>query len=122
MFTSCLTPLSLSLKHKCPEEQGAEKSPSLKFELFVLAVCDSQTGGEYDGLYAMMVCRVVLGRAFVTEKAGDFSDKVKSGDYEYVLGDREKVETRSPITSPAGLFQTKNSLQPHVCGGHTVLL
>ena len=27
--------------------------------------------GEYDGLYAVLVCRVVLGRSFLTEKPGD---------------------------------------------------
>ena len=48
-------------------------------------------GGEYDGLYAVLVCRAILGRSYVTEKAGDFSDQVLSGEYHHVLGDREKA-------------------------------
>ncbi|CAE7459342.1 pme-5, partial [Symbiodinium natans] len=48
-------------------------------------------GGEYDGLYAVLVCRALLGRSYVTEQAGDFSDRVLSGEFEHVLGDREKA-------------------------------
>ncbi|CAJ1379214.1 unnamed protein product [Effrenium voratum] len=48
-------------------------------------------GGEYDGLYALLVCKAVLGRSYVTEKAGDFRDQVLSGEYGHVLGDREKA-------------------------------
>eukprot|EP00439_Symbiodinium_sp_Y106_P061959 s3343_g9.t1 len=48
-------------------------------------------GGEYDGLYAVLVCRAVLGRSYVVENAGDFSEKVLNGDFEHVLGDREKA-------------------------------
>ena len=36
-------------------------------------------GGEYDGLYALLVCKAVLGRSYVTEKAGDFRDQAGSG-------------------------------------------
>jgi len=48
-------------------------------------------GGEYDGLYAMLVCRAVLGRSFVTETAGNFAEQVVTGDFDHVLGDREKA-------------------------------
>mmetsp|Transcript_53912 Transcript_53912/g.128407 ORF Transcript_53912/g.128407 Transcript_53912/m.128407 type:complete len:891 (+) Transcript_53912:55-2727(+) len=48
-------------------------------------------GGEYDGLYAVLVCRVVLGRSFVSEKPGDFTEQVTSGQFDHVLGDREKA-------------------------------
>merc|ERR1712187_38828 len=48
-------------------------------------------GGEYDGLYALLVCRAVLGRPYVTLEAGNFMDNVLSGDYHHVLGDREKA-------------------------------
>mmetsp|Transcript_40343 Transcript_40343/g.94826 ORF Transcript_40343/g.94826 Transcript_40343/m.94826 type:complete len:894 (+) Transcript_40343:102-2783(+) len=48
-------------------------------------------GGEYDGLYAVLVCKVVLGRSFLTEKAGDFTEQVTSGRFDHVLGDREKA-------------------------------
>jgi len=48
-------------------------------------------GGEYDGLYAVLVCRAVLGRSFVTEQPGDFTEKVISGEFDHVLGDREKA-------------------------------
>mmetsp|Transcript_39516 Transcript_39516/g.91251 ORF Transcript_39516/g.91251 Transcript_39516/m.91251 type:complete len:629 (-) Transcript_39516:206-2092(-) len=48
-------------------------------------------GGEYDGLYAVLVCRVLLGRSFVTEQPGDCVQQVQSGDFESILGDREKA-------------------------------
>mmetsp|Transcript_56442 Transcript_56442/g.175098 ORF Transcript_56442/g.175098 Transcript_56442/m.175098 type:complete len:880 (-) Transcript_56442:72-2711(-) len=48
-------------------------------------------GGEYDGLYALLVCRAVLGRPYVTLKAGNFMDKVRSDEFGHVLGDREKA-------------------------------
>ena len=31
-------------------------------------------GGDYDGLYAVLVCRAVLGKSYVTEQPGDFRD------------------------------------------------
>mmetsp|Transcript_22307 Transcript_22307/g.40564 ORF Transcript_22307/g.40564 Transcript_22307/m.40564 type:complete len:249 (-) Transcript_22307:111-857(-) len=52
---------------------------------------DENTGGAYDGLFAMLVCRTVLGRAFVTEKSGDYRENCLSGDFEVVVGDREKA-------------------------------
>lgn len=48
-------------------------------------------GGEYDGLFAMLICRASLGKAFVVEKAGDFRSEVLSGAHGHVLGDREKA-------------------------------
>merc|ERR1712232_978272 len=48
-------------------------------------------GGEYDGLYALLMVRAVLGRPFVTLEAGNFMDKVLSEEYGHVLGDREKA-------------------------------
>jgi len=48
-------------------------------------------GGEYDGLYAMLVCRALVGRSLVTEHGGDYSKNVLSGDYDSVLGDRERA-------------------------------
>merc|ERR1712032_219137 len=47
--------------------------------------------GEYAELYAVLLCRVVLGRPYVTESPGDYSEQVTSGDYDCVLGDREKA-------------------------------
>jgi len=48
-------------------------------------------GGEYDGMYALLICRVALGRPFVTLQGGNFADKVSSGEFDCVLGDREKA-------------------------------
>jgi len=48
-------------------------------------------GGEYEGLYAMLVCRAHLGRSYVTEKSGDFRQPVLSENFDHVLGDREKA-------------------------------
>jgi len=48
-------------------------------------------GGDYGGLYALLVCRVALGRPYVITEAGDFSERVRSGEYGHVLGDREKA-------------------------------
>lgn len=52
---------------------------------------DENTGGSYDGLFAVLICRAVLGRSFVTEKPGDFKDKALSGPFDSVMGDREKA-------------------------------
>lgn len=52
---------------------------------------DESTGGAYDGLFAVLICRAVLGRAFVTEKPGDFKDKCLEGNFDSVMGDREKA-------------------------------
>ena len=48
-------------------------------------------GGEYDGLHAVLVCKAVLGKSYVTERPGDFRDPVLSGEHGHVLGDREKA-------------------------------
>jgi len=47
--------------------------------------------GSYKGLFAMVVCRAVVGRSFVAEQPGNYSDKVVSGDFHTVVGDREKA-------------------------------
>eukprot|EP00931_Biecheleriopsis_adriatica_P116494 TRINITY_DN92132_c0_g1_i1.p1 TRINITY_DN92132_c0_g1~~TRINITY_DN92132_c0_g1_i1.p1 ORF type:complete len:924 (-),score=158.27 TRINITY_DN92132_c0_g1_i1:133-2904(-) len=52
---------------------------------------DESTGGAYDGLYAVLLCRVVLGSSFVVEKPGNYADKCTSGEFESVVGDREKA-------------------------------
>eukprot|EP00434_Breviolum_minutum_P036229 symbB.v1.2.032095.t1/scaffold3754.1/size70833/6 len=48
-------------------------------------------GGEYDGLYALLVCKAVLGKSYVTEQPGDFREPVLNGEFGHVLGDREKA-------------------------------
>jgi len=48
-------------------------------------------GGEYDGLYAVLVCRVLLGRSFTATDPGDYVQQVQSGNFESILGDREKA-------------------------------
>merc|ERR1719353_274401 len=52
---------------------------------------DENTGGAYDGLFAVLICRAVVGRSFVTEKPGDYKDKALTGNFDSVLGDREKA-------------------------------
>merc|ERR1712100_194499 len=47
--------------------------------------------GAYSGLFAIVVCRAVLGRPFVTSDPGNYAHKVTPGDYDVVIGDREKV-------------------------------
>jgi hypothetical protein len=48
-------------------------------------------GGTYAGLFAMVVCRAVIGRPFVTSDPGNHAHKVTSGEYDVVIGDREKA-------------------------------
>ena len=48
-------------------------------------------GGEYHGLYALLVCKALLGKSYITEQSGDFRDHVLKGDFGHVLGDREKA-------------------------------
>ena len=62
---------------------------SLANRIFQPWYARDDVGGEYDGLYAMLVCRAVLGQPFVTEKPGNYADKVTSGDFDCVVGDRE---------------------------------
>ena len=47
----------------------------------------SHDGPNFDGVYAVLVCRAVIGEPFVTTTPGDFSDRVMSGEYDSVLGD-----------------------------------
>jgi len=47
--------------------------------------------GAYKGLYAIVVCRAVVGRSYVVEKPGNYAKHVTSGDFHSVLGDREKA-------------------------------
>lgn len=47
--------------------------------------------GAYKGLFAMLICRAVCGSSFVTEKPGNYADQVTSGNFDSVLGDREKA-------------------------------
>eukprot|EP00928_Gymnodinium_smaydae_P089147 TRINITY_DN73148_c0_g1_i1.p1 TRINITY_DN73148_c0_g1~~TRINITY_DN73148_c0_g1_i1.p1 ORF type:complete len:927 (-),score=122.21 TRINITY_DN73148_c0_g1_i1:98-2878(-) len=49
------------------------------------------SGGEYAGLFAVLVCAAVLGRPFVTESPGNYAEKITSGEYDVVIGDREKA-------------------------------
>ena len=48
-------------------------------------------GGDYDGLYAVLLCRAVCGRPFVVETPGDYTQQCVSGEYDVVIGDREKA-------------------------------
>jgi len=50
-----------------------------------------EKGGAYDGLFAVLVCRAILGRSFRAEKSGDYHAKCTEGDFDSVLGDREKA-------------------------------
>jgi len=50
-----------------------------------------ETGGAFDGLFAVLFCRAVVGRSFVTEKPGDFHEKCTAGPFDSVMGDREKA-------------------------------
>ncbi len=62
-----------------------------------LAECSSKAdeyahdGPEPDGTYAMIVCRAVLGKVFVTPTPGDFTEKVTKEDFDSVLGDRKSA-------------------------------
>ncbi|OLP89094.1 Poly(ADP-ribose) polymerase pme-5 [Symbiodinium microadriaticum] len=47
--------------------------------------------GDYAGLYAVLVCRALLGKPYVTQEPGDFREQVLSGEFGHVLGDREKA-------------------------------
>eukprot|EP00931_Biecheleriopsis_adriatica_P068054 TRINITY_DN4208_c1_g1_i1.p1 TRINITY_DN4208_c1_g1~~TRINITY_DN4208_c1_g1_i1.p1 ORF type:complete len:1010 (-),score=193.29 TRINITY_DN4208_c1_g1_i1:196-3195(-) len=47
--------------------------------------------GTYKGLYAMVICRAVVGTPYVVEKPGNYARFVTSGDFDCVLGDREKA-------------------------------
>ena len=51
----------------------------------------ANTGGTYDGIFAVMLCRVVLGSSLLVEKPGDYSAKCTSGEFHSVVGDREKA-------------------------------
>eukprot|EP00929_Paragymnodinium_shiwhaense_P071280 TRINITY_DN36249_c0_g1_i1.p1 TRINITY_DN36249_c0_g1~~TRINITY_DN36249_c0_g1_i1.p1 ORF type:complete len:969 (-),score=214.02 TRINITY_DN36249_c0_g1_i1:166-3072(-) len=47
--------------------------------------------GAYAGLFAMLVCRTINGRAFVALKPGNYAGQCTSGEHEVVVGDREKA-------------------------------
>jgi hypothetical protein len=47
--------------------------------------------GAYKGLFAMLVCRTVVGAPFVVQEPGSYKKNVLSGSYDCVLGDREKA-------------------------------
>mmetsp|Transcript_75871 Transcript_75871/g.180267 ORF Transcript_75871/g.180267 Transcript_75871/m.180267 type:complete len:1130 (+) Transcript_75871:72-3461(+) len=49
------------------------------------------TEGAYKGLFAMLVCRAVIGVPYVVEQPGNYMDEVVSGSYDSVVGDREKA-------------------------------
>merc|ERR1712151_979131 len=48
-------------------------------------------GALYKGIFAMLLCRAVLGKACFVEAPGDYRSKVTSGEYDCVVGDREKA-------------------------------
>lgn len=47
--------------------------------------------GANKGLFAMLLCRAVVGKPFVVEEPGNYATKVTSGDFDCVLGDRERA-------------------------------
>jgi len=47
--------------------------------------------GAYAGLYAMVVCRAVLGKSLVQLKPGNNSARITSGEFDCICGDREKA-------------------------------
>eukprot|EP00928_Gymnodinium_smaydae_P092797 TRINITY_DN7672_c0_g1_i3.p1 TRINITY_DN7672_c0_g1~~TRINITY_DN7672_c0_g1_i3.p1 ORF type:complete len:607 (+),score=52.20 TRINITY_DN7672_c0_g1_i3:74-1894(+) len=50
-----------------------------------------EPGGYYEGVYAMLLCRVCLGKFYYTEHRNEEAgSKVKSGEYDSTLGDRAK--------------------------------
>ena len=44
--------------------------------------------GIFMGQYALIVCRAIAGRVYATQEKGNFADKVASGEYDSVCGDR----------------------------------
>ncbi|CAJ1409321.1 unnamed protein product [Effrenium voratum] len=49
------------------------------------------TSGSYAGLFAVLLCRAVVGRALQVVDPGDYGPLVTSGDFDCVVGDREKA-------------------------------
>ncbi|CAE7227604.1 Parp14 [Symbiodinium natans] len=49
------------------------------------------TNGSYTGLYAVLFCRAVVGRALQVTDPADYGPLVTSGDFESVVGDRERA-------------------------------
>jgi len=49
------------------------------------------TDGSYTGLFAVLFCRAVVGRALQVTDPADYGPLVKSGDFESVVGDRERA-------------------------------
>lgn len=51
-----------------------------------------EPGGYYDGIFAMLLCRVVMGKyLYTTERQEDAGHRVKAGEFDSVLGDRAKA-------------------------------
>lgn len=50
-------------------------------------------GGAYNGLFAILVCRAVLGRPYVVQQRADYSksNAICSMNYDCVVGDRERA-------------------------------
>mmetsp|Transcript_89523 Transcript_89523/g.280180 ORF Transcript_89523/g.280180 Transcript_89523/m.280180 type:complete len:186 (+) Transcript_89523:190-747(+) len=49
------------------------------------------SGGNFPGLRALLVCRSLVGNPYVVQKAGDYIGDAKAGGMDCVLGDRETV-------------------------------
>jgi len=45
----------------------------------------------YKGIFAILLCRVTLGKACFVESPGNYQSKVASGEYDCVIGDRKKA-------------------------------
>jgi len=50
--------------------------------------CDD-SGGNFPGLRALLLCRCLVGNPYIVQKAGDYIDEAKAGGCDCVLGDRE---------------------------------
>jgi len=48
-------------------------------------------GGNYPGLRALLVCRSLVGKPYVVQKAGDYIGEAVKGGCDCVVGDREAV-------------------------------
>jgi hypothetical protein len=50
-----------------------------------------EPGGYYQGIYALLLCRVIMGKMYyTTSRDTSAGDKVATGDYDSTLGDRTK--------------------------------
>jgi hypothetical protein len=51
-----------------------------------------EPGGYYEGVFAVLLCRVCMGKYFYTEERDESAgEKVQSGEYDSTLGDRAKA-------------------------------